>query len=94
MNMRQKSESVPSPIGNNGVKRMFDTAINGHKKGGRESIPNAPLTRVLRSASLSLVRKVLHHICSFQAGDRGVSRGRKQTEGGGGDGRTNADANS
>ena len=35
MNMRQKSESVPNPIGNNEVKRMFDTAVNGHKKGGR-----------------------------------------------------------
>ena len=32
MNMRQKSESVPSPIGDNGIKRMFDTVINGAQK--------------------------------------------------------------
>lgn len=55
----------------------------GHKKGGRESIPNAPLTRVL---PLGLARKVLHHICSFEAGEGegGVLRSRKQTEGEGG----------
>ena len=63
--MRQKGDSVPNPIGDNGIKRMFDAVINGAQKGGRESIPNAPLTRVL---PLGLARKVLHHICSFEAG--------------------------
>ena len=54
MNMRQKSASVPNPIGNNGVKRMSDTAINARKK--RRTLINTQCAIDTRSAAAYIER--------------------------------------